>query len=202
MNPLKRNNPNVRATEHEDRIQALERRIVPEPYHNWAFISQTTDQEIGAGTTENLAIDTFSTNDPDAFFTMPNGTAGDIQLNCTDFGFFTAILITQWEDLGAAYAKSCSIFVARLTEIKFSDFGPSAPTHTETDWTPTGAPINPVNMSYGLHSAWDFLPTQPAQWQMQATNSGASAADVTFANMYVLLHPIDPVTDEQDHLVY
>lgn len=49
MDPLKRNNPGVRATNHEDRIQALERRI-PEDFPQWNSMALDSITESASGT--------------------------------------------------------------------------------------------------------------------------------------------------------
>ena len=75
MDPLKRDNPNVRATNHEDRIQALERRIIGEgglPYATASYLDADTQT---AGTTVNWGMTAARSMEPELFTHLPVVTA-------------------------------------------------------------------------------------------------------------------------------
>jgi hypothetical protein len=72
MDPLKRNNPGVRATDHEDRIQTLERRIFPYGL-KWATTGSLSAQTIDSDA-EYAIFDPafFRTNDEEMFEEDPS----------------------------------------------------------------------------------------------------------------------------------
>lgn len=199
MDPLKRNNPGVRATNHEDRIQALERRIIPQATV-WAFARLTTPQTITALSSEFLAFDNFWTSDRQVFRTTTD-TAGDSQILSNEFGVYVVTSSVEWEDVGATYPHSHAINESRLIGANLGAFGAAAATASEQFWPSIDTSVlDTGDVSIGVHSPWDYLSTQPAGWQLLAANGHSADVDVLRAFIMVALLPSDE--PEADYVVY
>jgi len=199
VDPLKRDNPGVRATNHEDRIQALERRIFIQP-SVWALAILSTDQTISGA--EFLEFDEFWTGD-DAIFGTNTGAAGYTALTCAEFGVYHAQCVVEWEQTGADYFHSIQLQSSRVFGPEFSSFATSPASASNVRLNnDVGDLINLplVDSAIGVHSPWDYLPTQPASWQIMANVTGATPADVTRATLMVVLLPSDE--KEQDYVVF
>lgn len=160
-------------------------------FHAWAFARLTTPQEISLGSTEALGFDDFWTNAPTLFSTVPNGAAGDTQIECAQFGVYIATLTVEWEDIGASYPHSCQIDTSRQIGGRLTALGASAASASEAEWPSfgTNGPLDTGDVLIGVHEAWDYTPTQPAGWTMFASNGHSAAVDVTRANLMVMLLP-------------
>ena len=200
MDPLKRDNLGVQGTNHEDRIQALERRIFLQPTV-WAYAALTTPQTITALSSENLAFDDFWTGDSAIFRTTTN-TAGDTQILCNEFGVYVVTSSVEWEDIGIDYSHSHRIDESRLIGANLGAFGAAAATASFTEWNGGGgpAPLDTGDVSIGVHSPWDYLSTQPAGWQLLASNAHSADVDVLRASIMIALLPSDE--KEQDYVVF
>lgn len=198
MNPLKRNNPGVRATDHENRIEVLERRIIPNATV-WAF-AQAPTQTIAPGSA-TLTLDTFWTSDQQVFRTNTN-TAGDTQILTNEFGVFVVTLTVEWEDIGADYPHQCSIGELRLIGANLAALGASAVSASVLQYPPTGTngPLDTGDVSIGVHSPWDYTENQPAGWSISVNNQHSASVDVERANLMVAWLPSDE--PDADYVVY
>ncbi len=208
MDPLKRDNQGVRATNHENRIEALERRIFPQATE-WAFVRLTTDYS-HVGGAQILPFDNFWTSAPQMFDTI-GGTGlgpnepGNVLLRSYEFGVYIATLTVEWEDTGSAYAHSSNISATRLIDANLGALGASTATASFDMWPdPTGAGDTEVldtgDVTIGIHSPWDYTDTQYAGWSMFTFNHSGAPVDVLRANMMVALLPSSLV--EEDYVVY
>lgn len=182
MDPLKRNNPGVRATNHEDRIQALERRIVPgTPV--LAFLRRSSTQAVNPGTAL-VQWTRFRTTDRDVFATTTgalypaeNDQPNDTLLLIKEEGLVVANFVAQWE--AGTYVRSC-VIASTTSEPALSDLGSPAMTHAfdqSTYCTYLG-----TNYPFG---------TVPEQMNFTLSQSDAVARNITFAAAIVEWWPAD-----------
>ena len=201
MERLRRETQSTETDELRVRVEGLERRIFMQPTR-WAYVALRTPQEIGAFSSEFLAIDLFWTSAPEIFSTAPDGVAGDTQVRCAQFGVYVVTLTTEWEDIGADYPHQCSIGEGRLIGANLAALGASAVSASVLEYPPTGTkgPLDVGDASIGIHSPWDYSPTQPAFWQMTVNNGHSVAVDVLRANMMIAYLPSDE--PEKDYVQY
>ena len=185
MDPLKRNNPGVLSTNHEDRIQALERRIIPGP-PSLAFLRRTTDASVNPGSAL-IEWERFATTDRDVFATSVSGvypaennSPNDTLLLVKEEGLVVVNLVVQWET--GTYVRS-AVIASTSSEPALSDLGSPAMTHAfdqATYCTYLG-----TNYPFG---------TVPEQINFTTSQSDAVARDLTFAAAICEFWPADALT--------
>lgn len=187
----------------EVRVEQLERRIFPQAT-KWAYVDKFNAQTLPGGAAF-LTFDRFWTNAPTIFHTGPpagNDTAGDSTLFCSEFGVYVATSSVEWEDIGADFPHQHSISEGNLIGANLAAYGASAVSASEVQFPLTGdrGPLDTGDASIGVHSPWDHLPTQLANWRLLANNQHSTDVDVLRAFLMVALLPSDE--KEVDYVVY
>lgn len=186
MDPLKRNNPGVRATNHEDRIQVLERRIIPGP-PSLAFLRRNTNFEISAASSAFVPWTRFETTNEDVFATTTsalypaeNNSIDDTRLLVKEEGIVVVNFVVEWET--GTFVRSCSV-QSSTSEPAQSDLGSPAMTHafdqpTYCTYLGTNAPLGVV----------------PEYITFFVSQEDAVPRDLTFAGAIVEFWPTDTAT--------
>lgn len=132
MQPLGRKSRGTKQQDHEQRIESLERRIIPGP-PALAFLRQTTDFPVNPGAGPLIPWDTFKTTDLDVFGTttqalypVENNTPGDDLLLIKQEGIVVANLTVEWES--GTYFRT-SFIQSTTSEPALADSGSPARSH-------------------------------------------------------------------------
>lgn len=204
MRPLRRETPDNRTTDLDTRVTALERRFY-QPAALWASVQLSTPQTVPSGTSVFLEWESFWTNAPETFSSIPDGIPGDIGIQADGqiYGVFLALCDVQWEDDDTAFPHSCRIDTSRQQGYKLSSLGAAAATASEILWDSTGDldVLGVGDVLIGVREWWDYLPSQPSSWRVLVENRDvANDRDVTRALLALVLFP--GVRREETYVVY
>ena len=98
-------------------------------------------------------------------------------------------MLREWEADAVAYPKGARINNGRLFGAGLDTVTPSAAGNSESVYSPTGNITVVGDVSIGIHEWWDYLPTQPASWEVLAANPDVVDRDVITAGLSVVLLP-------------
>jgi hypothetical protein len=177
-------------------VAALERRFIGVG-HAWAQVTRNTDTTITAGASYSVAWESFLTNAPLSFWTNTDGsmtqnnTSGDTRLVCAQYGVYPMLAMSEWEHLAAGYPHYQVLTAGRQRGLVTSGFGNSIIDTGQAPYTPASGAVtlDLADVGLGIHEWWDYTPTQPANWTMQAVNQDTVSRQLLRASLVVVLLP-------------
>lgn len=182
MQPLGRKSRGTKQQDHEQRIESLERRIIPGP-PSLAFLRRTTDFPINPGG-PLVPFETFRTTDRDVFATTTqalypdeNNQPDDDVLLVKQEGMIVANLVLDWEP-GTFYRSG--IIQSTSSEPALADGGSPATLNN----------LDQATYSTYLGTNFPFGVT-PEQISFFATQDDGVARDITSMRAIVLFWPAD-----------